>query len=156
MVMHHAQSAWTYLLNQHVQHVTVCCLARYFVICLWVPLVYILDVRRAKAQIRLCAVLIWILAKNPNLKKKFFVFGRGELGGGGCKNRDSDRKQNNRYSLIFVLMLYIKFLGPGSSGSLVLTQTKGSKGQILRGITIFYWILSKAILTWILNNFLNF
>ena len=30
----------------------------------------------------------------------------------------------NRYSL-FVLMLYIKFQVPGSSGSLVLTQTKG-------------------------------
>ena len=41
--------------------------------------------------------------------------------GGG---RGFQPEKNNRYSLIFVLMLYIKFQVPGSSGSLVLTQTK--------------------------------
>ena len=45
-------------------------------------------------------------------------------GGGGVSNRKKENTKNNRYSLFFVLMLYIKFQVPGSSGSLVLTQTK--------------------------------
>ena len=47
----------------------------------------------------------------------FFLWGVGGVGGGKGVGR--------RYSLIFVLMLYIKFQVPGSSGSLALTQTKG-------------------------------
>ena len=42
-----------------------------------------------------------------------------------AEEKDSSQEKNNRYSLIFVLMLYIKFQIPGSSGSLVLTHTKG-------------------------------
>ena len=43
---------------------------------------------------------------------------------GGVSNRRKENTKKNRYSLIFVFMLYIKFQAPGSSGSLVLTQTK--------------------------------
>ena len=46
----------------------------------------------------------------------FFFWGGG---GGGAAMVGS-----NMYSLIFVLMLYIKFQVPSSSGSLVLTETK--------------------------------
>ena len=61
----------------------------------------------------------------------FFFLGGGGGGGGGGGQRGrfqpkkNHKKKNNRYSLIFVLMLYIKFQVPCSSGSLVLTQTKG-------------------------------
>ena len=53
--------------------------------------------------------------------------GGGEREGGedGDSNRKKENTKNYRYSLIFMLMLYIKFQVPGSSGSLVLTQTKG-------------------------------
>ena len=50
--------------------------------------------------------------------------GGGGDGGGGGSNQRKENTKNNRYSIIFVLMLYIKFQVPGSSGSLVLTQTK--------------------------------
>ena len=43
----------------------------------------------------------------------------------GIPTEKKKKTKNHRYSLIFVLMLYIKFQVPGSSGSLVLTQTKG-------------------------------
>ena len=43
--------------------------------------------------------------------------------GEGVSNRKKNTK-NNRYPLFFVLMLYIKFQIIGSSGSLVLSQTK--------------------------------
>ena len=46
--------------------------------------------------------------------------GRGG-GGGGILTE----KKTIGIRLIFVVMLYIKFQVPGSSGSLVLTQTKG-------------------------------
>ena len=53
----------------------------------------------------------------------------GGGGGGGEKERgDSIRKKRRigtAIRLFFVLMLKIKFQVPGSSGSLVLTQTKG-------------------------------
>ena len=59
----------------------------------------------------------------------FFLWGGGGVGerkegGGGGVPTEKKKTQKNRYSLIFVLMLYIKFQVPGSSGSLVLTQTK--------------------------------
>ena len=48
------------------------------------------------------------------------------MGGGGEGYQPKKRKhKNNDIRLFFVLMLYIKFQVPGSSGSLVLTQTKG-------------------------------
>ena len=54
------------------------------------------------------------------------VWGGGEGGWrGGISTEKKKTQKNNRYSLIFVLMLHIKFQVPGSSGSLVLTQTKG-------------------------------
>ena len=55
------------------------------------------------------------------------VWGGGGGGGGGGQERGGipTKKKYNRYSLIFVLMLYIKFQVPGSSGSLVLTQRNG-------------------------------
>ena len=55
----------------------------------------------------------------------FFFCGRG---GGVGVGREGDFDQNKKtigICLFFVLMLYIKFQIPGSSGSLVLTQTKG-------------------------------
>ena len=61
--------------------------------------------------------------------------------------------------LFFVLMLFIKFQVPGSSGSLVLTQAKGVMdryGHKSNVLPIFHGIQSKVILTWILNNLLNF
>ena len=55
--------------------------------------------------------------------------GGGELGGGGGGGGEEGGGGSNRKNicirLFFVLMLYIKFQVPGSSGSLVLTQTKG-------------------------------
>ena len=67
-------------------------------------------------------------------EKNFFLGGGGrggeggerEKGGGGGFHPKKKTQKNNRYSPIFVLMLYIKFQVPGSSGSLVLTQTKGA------------------------------
>ena len=61
-------------------------------------------------------------------KKKFsrgWGGGDGEGRGGEVGGFQPKKTKNNRYSLIFVLMLYITFQVPGSSGSLVLTQTKG-------------------------------
>ena len=57
-------------------------------------------------------------------KKTFFFFlgGGGERGGGG---RFQPEKTIGIRLFFFVLMLYTKFQVPGSSGSLVLTQTKG-------------------------------
>ena len=53
----------------------------------------------------------------------FFEGGRGGGGGGGGGRGVAGRvfRPKKRYSLIFVLMLYIKFQFPGSSGSLVST-----------------------------------
>ena len=50
--------------------------------------------------------------------KKNFVGGRGGGGGGSVVIPICIR-------LLFVLMLYIKFQIPSSSGSLILTETKG-------------------------------
>ena len=76
------------------------------------------------------------MTKNPNLKFFFFVFGGGggggeggevERGGGERRGIPTEKKTQKIIGirLFFVLMLYIKFQVPGSSGSLVLTQTKG-------------------------------
>ena len=60
-------------------------------------------------------------------KKNFFGVG----GGGGWTEREGEFQPKKKpqktigIRLFFVLMLYIKFQVPGSSGSLVLTQTKG-------------------------------
>ena len=47
---------------------------------------------------------------------------------GGRRGIPTEKKENTKnswYSLTFVVMLYIEFQVPGSSGSLVLKQTKG-------------------------------
>ena len=73
-------------------------------------------------------------------KSEDFFFGGGGGGGGGeerererergVREGDSNRKKKENTKttgirLFFVLMLYIKFQVPGSSGSLDLAQTKG-------------------------------
>ena len=73
--------------------------------------------------------------KSKSEEKKFFFFfflggGRGgeeRMGGGeeGDSNREKKTQKTIGIRLFFVLMLYIKFQVPGSSGSLVLTQTIG-------------------------------
>ena len=61
----------------------------------------------------------------------FFFFFWGGGGGGqtergwGMREKKRKHKKTIGIRLLFVLMLYIKFQVPGSSGSLVLTQTKG-------------------------------
>ena len=59
-------------------------------------------------------------------KPEEFFFWGGEREGArrGGSNRTKTQKTIG-IRLFFVLMLYIKFEVPGSSGSLVLTQTKG-------------------------------
>ena len=55
----------------------------------------------------------------------FFFGGGGGWGGvGGGRGEGDFRQKKIGIRLLFVLMLYIKFHVPGSSGSLVLTQTK--------------------------------
>ena len=62
-----------------------------------------------------------ILTKNPNLKNFFsFFFSFG--GGGGGMGIPTGKKTIGNH-LFFVLMLYIKFQVPSSSGSL--TQKQG-------------------------------
>ena len=60
-------------------------------------------------------------------KSEDFFLGGGEGGGGrgGGRRGMPTRKKTIGIRLFFVFMLYIKFQVPGSSGSLVLTQTKG-------------------------------
>ena len=57
---------------------------------------------------------------------EFFFF--GGRGGGERGRRGIQTGQKHKKTIgirFFVLMFYIKFQVPGSSGSLVLTQTKG-------------------------------
>ena len=51
--------------------------------------------------------------------------GVGERGGQEEDSNQTKTKKTIGIRLFFVLMLHIKFQVPGSSGSLVLTQTKG-------------------------------
>ena len=55
----------------------------------------------------------------------FFFLGGGGGGGGGRMILTKRKKKAIGIHLFFVLILYIKFQVSGSSGSLVLTQTKG-------------------------------
>ena len=81
--------------------------------------------------------------KESKSEEKKFFFGGGGGGGGGVgeggereerervggRRRAFQPKKNPQQTigirLFFVLMFYIKFQVPSSSGSLVLTQTKG-------------------------------
>ena len=55
----------------------------------------------------------------------FFFWGGGGGEREGGEEGDSNLKKTIGIRLFFVLMFYIKFQVPGSSGSLVLTQTNG-------------------------------
>ena len=58
--------------------------------------------------------------------KIFFLWGGGGGGGReGGRRGFQPKKKTIGIRLFFVLMLYIKFQVPSSSGSLILTQTKG-------------------------------
>ena len=62
--------------------------------------------------------------ESKSVEKKINKKLRG--GGGGVRGGGFQPKKNNMdFAYVFMLMLYIKFQVPGSSGSLVLTQTKG-------------------------------
>ena len=70
--------------------------------------------------------------KESKSEEKIFFLGRGGGGGGREREKGGRRRiptgKNTKtigIRLFFVLMLYIKFQVPSSSGSLVLTQTKG-------------------------------
>ena len=55
----------------------------------------------------------------------FFFWGGGRKGGGVGRVPTKNIKYNSYLLFLHSCMLYIKFQVPGSSGSLVLTQTKG-------------------------------
>ena len=81
----------------------------------------------------------------------------GGGGGGGQEEGDSNRKKNNRYSLIFCVHALHKISSSWLNCFSSFNTNKRSNRQV-RGITLpmFYGIQSKVVLTWILNNLLNF
>ena len=84
----------------------------------------------------------------------------GEERGGGRTGIPTEKKKtqkNNRYSLIFCAHALYKISSSWLKWFSSFYTNKRSNGQI-RGITLpmFYRIQSKVILTWILNNLLNF
>ena len=100
-------------------------------------------------------------------EKKFFFFflgggggreGGRERRGEGDSNLKKKRKKNNRYSLIFCALAIYKISSSWLKWFSSFNANKRSDGQVVRGITLpmFYRIQSKVILTWILNNLLNF
>ena len=82
--------------------------------------------------------------------------GEGEGGETGFQPKKENTK-NNRYSLIFCAHALYKFSSSWLKWFSSFNTNKRSNGQV-RGITLpmFYRIRSKVILTWILNNLLNF
>ena len=78
-------------------------------------------------------------------------------GVGGGEEGDFNRKENNRYSLIFCAHALNKISSSWLKWFSSFNTNKRSNGQV-RGITlpVFYGIQPKVILTWILNNLLNF
>ena len=95
----------------------------------------------------------------------FFFFlggggrGRGERdgGGGGFQPKKRKHTKKNRYSLIFCAHALYKISSSWLKRFSSFNTNKRSNGQV-RHITLpmFYRIQSKVILTWILNNLLNF
>ena len=91
----------------------------------------------------------------------FFFFLRGGGGGVVVEEGDSNRKKentkNNKYLLIFCAHALYKISNSWLKWFSSFNTNKRSNGQV-RGITLpmFYRIQSKVILTWILNNLLNF
>ena len=93
----------------------------------------------------------------------FFFCGGGGVGGGekgsgeGDSNQRKENTKNNRYSLIFCAHALYKISSSWLKWFSSFNTNKRSNGQV-RGITLpmVYRIQSKVILTWILNNPLNF
>ena len=100
----------------------------------------------------------------------FFFFAQGGGGGGGGgrgregdsnnnnkKKKKKKTQKNNRNSPIFCAHALYKISGSWLEWFSSFNTNKRSNGQV-RGITLpmFYRIQSKVILTWILNNLLNF
>ena len=98
--------------------------------------------------------------KESILEKKKNADGGGgerEGGGRGIPTEKKENTKNNRYSLIFCAQALYKILSSWLKWFSSLNTNKRSNGQV-RDITLpmFYRIQSKVILTWILNNLLNF
>ena len=95
----------------------------------------------------------------------FFFFGGGGGGGGGggiqpkknTHKKKKKTKKKKKYSLIFRAHALYKISSFWLKWFSSFTTNKRSNRQI-RGITLpmFYGIQLKVILTWILNNLLNF
>ena len=83
--------------------------------------------------------------------------GGGEGGRRGDSNLKKKKTKNNRYSLIFCAHALYKISSAWQNWFSSFNTNKTSNGQV-RGINLpmFYGIQSKVILTWILNNLLNF
>ena len=86
--------------------------------------------------------------------------GEGGAWGGGEEEGDFDqktKKKNDTYSLIFCAHALYKISSSWLKWFSSFNTNKRCTGQV-RGITLpmFYGIQSKVILTWILNNLLNF
>ena len=81
----------------------------------------------------------------------------GEEGESNRKKKHKKQKKNNRYSLIFCAHALYKISSSWLKWFSSFNTNKRSNGQV-RGIILpmFYRIQSKVILTWILNNLLNF
>ena len=81
----------------------------------------------------------------------------GVGGGGGGLQPKKKTTKNNRYSLIFCAHALYKISSSWLKWFSSFNTNKRSNGQV-RGITvpIFYRIQSKVVLTWTLNNLLNF
>ena len=87
---------------------------------------------------------------------KIWIWG-GEGGVIPTEKRKYKKKKNNRNSLIFCAHALYKISNSWLKWSSSFNTNKTRNGQV-RGITLpmFYRIQSKVILTWILNNLLNF
>ena len=83
--------------------------------------------------------------------------GGREGGAGGGFQPEKKHTKNNRYSLTFCARALYKISSSWLKWFSSFNTNKWSNGQV-RGITLpmFYGIQSKVILTWILNNLLNF
>ena len=106
------------------------------------------------------------LTKNTNLNNflflSFFFFwggGGGERGEGDSsrKKKEKKKQKHNKYSLIFCDHALYKISSSWLKWFSSFNTNKRRNGQV-RGITLpmFYRIQSKVILTWILNNLMNF
>ena len=99
-------------------------------------------------------------SKSEEKKNLFLLVGGGGVrvrGGGGGFQPEKENTKNNRYSLIFCAHAQKKVSSSWLKWFSSFNANKKSNGQV-RGITLpmFYRIQSKVILTWIINNLLNF